>query len=79
MRRLFEHRSETEKFARRGLIDDHFLMILVHRRHLDGAGDEDVGFVARVADLVDALPWGESPELHLSGKDGGFVVIQQRE
>src|SRR5579862_1581549 len=79
VRCLFEHGGEAEKFARRGLIDDYFLMVLVHRRHLYGPGDEDVGFVARIADLVDALPWRESPELHLSREDGGFVVIQQRE
>src|SRR6266481_8170199 len=54
-------------------------MVFVHRRHLYGSGDKDVGFVARVADFVDALPRHESLQLHLAGKDGSFIVIQQRE
>ena len=62
-----------------GLIHDDLLIVFVHGGDADGAGDEDVGAVAGVADFVDALAGREIADFDLGGEDGGFFVVEQGE
>ena len=59
MRRLVEHGGEAEKLALRRLVDDDFLVVLVHGGDPHRAGDHDVSLSARIADLPDALARSE--------------------
>ena len=59
MRRLLEHGSEAKELAFRRLIDDDFLMVLIHGGDPDCAGDHNISSSARVADLPDALARSE--------------------
>ena len=52
---LVEHRREAEEVAPRRLIDDHVLVVFVHHRHGDGARNEDIRALARIANPIDAL------------------------
>src|SRR5438874_4687185 len=78
MRRLLEHRSETEKLAFPRFIDDHFLMVFVHSGDPYLPCDHDVCLPAWVSSLVDAFARGESLELDLAGQHSSLVVVQQR-
>ena len=53
--RFVQHGGEAEKLAVAGLVDHHFLVVLVDRGHLDAAGQHNVSVHARIADLVDTL------------------------
>ena len=72
-----EHGGEAEHLPVPGLIDQHLLLVFVHRRDAHRAGHDDVGLAVHIADLVDPLPGCEIARLHLGGQDRGFVVVQQ--
>ena len=74
---LLEHGGEAEELAVAGGVDDDLLVVLVDDGDVDGAGDHNVGVVAGIADLVDALAGSELFDLDLSGENGGFVLIEQ--
>ena len=59
------------------LIDNHLLVIVVHRGNADRTGDHDVGLSARVAPFIDTLARGELLHLDLSRQDGRFFIVQQ--
>jgi hypothetical protein len=79
VRSFLEHGGETEKFSRGRLVHDDFLVVCVHSSDPDRAGDQDVGPFAGLADFVNALASSEIADFDLGGKDGGFIVIEQRE
>ena len=78
MRRLLEHRSETEKLAFPRFIDDHFLMVFVHGSDPHLSGHHHVGLPAGIAYLVDPLPRRESLDFHLAGKHRLGKWVQMR-
>ena len=78
MRRLLQHRRESEELAVSRFIYHDFLLILVHSRDADLPGDHHVGLTARITHLVDALPRGEILELHLPRQHGGLFFVKQR-
>jgi hypothetical protein len=53
-------------------------MVLIDGRYSYAPRHHDVGLIARIPDLVDALPWGESLELDLCGQYSSFLLIEQR-
>src|SRR5437899_10321569 len=77
VRRLLEHGGETKELAMSRLINNHFLLILVHGGDPDLPGNHYVSLSTRVADLVDALTRGESLELDLPGQNRGLLFVQQ--
>src|SRR5262245_52995733 len=79
VRSLLKNGSEAEKFAMRGLIHDDFLMVFIDSGHANSSGNHYVSMTFGIADLVDAFTRRECFELDLTGKDGGFVVIEQSE
>ena len=74
---LLQHGGEAEKLAVAGLIDDDFLVVLVDGGDLHAAGHHDVGVLAGIADLVDALAGGELFQLDLGGQNRNFVIVEQ--
>ena len=77
VRRLLEHGSETEELAASRLVDDHFLLILVHGEDTHLAGDDHVGRGAGVAYFVDALAGSERFEVHLTCQHRGLFIVEQ--
>jgi len=76
---LLEHGGEAEEFAVGGLVDDDFLMILIDGGDAHLAGNHHVGLASGVPYFVDALAGRECFQLDLSGQDGGFIFVEQRE
>jgi alditol oxidase len=76
---LLEHGGESEEVAVVGLVDEDFLLVFVDGGDADGTAEEDVGAVAGVAELVDALAGGEGAELDLGGEDAELVVVEEGE
>ena len=76
MRRLFQHGGKAEKFSMRRLINNHILVILVHRRHPHFSGDHDVSLVAGISNFINALAGGEIPEFDLPCQYCHFFLIQ---
>ncbi len=74
-----EHGGEAEEVAVVGLVDEDLLLVFVDGGDFDGAGEEDVGGGAGVAELVDALAGGEGAELDLGGEDAELIVIEEGE
>src|SRR6266849_11085181 len=77
VRRLLQHRSEAEERACCRLIDDHFLMVLVHGGDSDLSRNHHVGLAAWIADLVNAFAGGEYLQLDLAGQHRSLFVVQQ--
>src|SRR6266699_6561089 len=77
VRRLRQHRSEAEERACYRLVDDHFLMVLVHRGDSDLPRDHHIGLAAWIADFVDAFARGEYPQIDLAGQHRSLIVVQQ--
>ena len=76
VRRLRQHGGEAEKLAVPGLIDDDLLLILVNGRNLHRARQQNVGVLAGIANLVDALPRSEDFEIDLRGQHGSFIIVE---
>ena len=53
---LLQHGGEAEELPRPGLVDDDFLIVVIHRRDAHAAGHHDVGAFRLGAHLVNALP-----------------------
>jgi hypothetical protein len=79
VRSLLQHGRKTEKLALGWLVDDHFLLIVVHGGNANLAGNHNVGVAAGVAHFINALARGEGFDLHLAAEDGEFVFIEERE
>src|SRR5215469_1362485 len=77
VRGFLQHGREAKEFAVSGLVDDHFLLILIDRGDANATGNHHVGLAAGVAYLVDALPRRELFEFDLARKTGRFVVVEQ--
>ena len=78
MRGLIEHGSESEELTRRRFVDDYLLLIFIDGGDANRAGDEDVGSIPGIADLIDSLARREVPKLYLGGENGGFLIVQER-
>ena len=77
MGRLLQHGGEAEKLAVAGLIDQDLLVILVDGRDLHVAGQQDVGVLSRITDLIYALPWSEYSQVDLRGQNSNFISVEQ--
>ena len=77
VRRFAHHGSEAEEIAVGGLVNGDFLLVLVGGEDADAAGHDDVSVPGGIAGFEDALARGEVADFDLSGKDGGFVVVEQ--
>jgi hypothetical protein len=75
--RLLRHGGEAEKLAVAGLIDQDLLVILVDGRDLHVAGQQDVGVLSRITDLIYALPWSEYSQVDLRGQNSNFISVEQ--
>jgi len=62
-----------------GLVDDDFLVILIDGGDAHLAGNHHVGLASGVSHFVDALAGGEFFQLDLSGQNGSFIFVEQRE
>src|SRR5882672_1960466 len=78
MRRLLQHRSETEELPMRRFIYHDFLSVFIHGRDPDLPADHHVRLPARVAHLVDALPRSEILQLYLPCQHRCLVFVEQR-
>ena len=63
----------------RRLLNQHLLLILIHRRHAHRARHHDVSPVARIANLEDSLARDEVFDIDLRGEDGKLLIIEQLE
>jgi len=63
----------------RRFVQQHFLLIFVHRGHTRRAGHQYVAMSGRVAHLEDALARRKSPNLDLRCKNCGFIIVQKLE
>ena len=77
MRSLLEHGGKSKKFPGRGLINHHFLMVLVNGGHAHRAGDHHIGLSPGIANLPDALARGEFLEFDLPGQHRSFLCVEQ--
>ena len=77
--RGFKHGGETEGFTVMRCGEDDFLPVFIEESDFDSAGEDDVGALALLASLVDALVGGEFANFNLGGEDVKLVVIEQRE
>jgi hypothetical protein len=74
---LVKHGGEAEKLACRRLVHYDFLLVFIHGGDPHRAGNQDVGFSARVADLPYALTHREVSEFNLSRQHCGLFVVEQ--
>ena len=76
MRSLVQHGREAKELTVQRLVDNYLLLVFVHGRHADRAGDQDISASTGVAHLVNALTGGETADVHLPGEHARFVIIQ---
>jgi hypothetical protein len=68
MRRLIDHGCKAEELPWHRLVDDHFLLIVIDRRHTNLAGNQDISRPRAISDLVDTLTRGEALQFDLTRK-----------